>query len=51
MVALEMIRDRKGELRELRAFQRSDSEVQSVESPLLMAFMYGFAVGLEGKNG
>ncbi len=51
MVALEMVRDSKGELVELKEFMRSQTKDVQAESPILAAFVVGFRVGRSGKLG
>jgi len=51
IVALEMVRDSKGELVELKEFMRSEAKGVEAESPILAAFVEGFRVGRSGNLG
>ena len=46
MVVFEMIRNPEGRLTELKSFEPAPKDEMSAESPLLEAFVFGFAMGL-----
>lgn len=49
LALFEMLRDRQGDLTELREYQPSSDPI-TVESPLLVAFVAGFDAGTEGPS-
>lgn len=50
MVLFEMIRNNKGKLKRLTEVAPANEEGRQVESPLLSAFVYGYAMGLARPN-
>jgi hypothetical protein len=50
MILFEMIRSKKGKLIRLKEFDLPGEEDRQLESPLLDAFIYGYAMGLTPPN-
>jgi hypothetical protein len=48
IVVFRMLRDPQGKLTELQPMERAQAETMQAESPLLWAFVYGYAAGLLG---